>query len=49
MPKSIFPIVEKQDYINLHISAGFKLRCKIKKRSDSIKPFEKFWYGIFHK
>jgi len=49
MPKSIYPIVEKQAFLNLHISAGFKPRCKIQKRSDSTRSFEKFWYGIFQK
>ena len=49
MPKSIYPIVEKQAFLDLHISAGFKPRCKIEKRSDSTRSFEKFWYGIFQK
>jgi ubiquinone/menaquinone biosynthesis C-methylase UbiE len=49
MPKSIHPIAEKQNFLSLHVSAGFKPRCKIEKRSDSTRPFEKFWYGIFQK
>jgi ubiquinone/menaquinone biosynthesis C-methylase UbiE len=49
MPKSIYPIVEKQAFLHLHVSAGFKPRCKIQKRCDSTRSFEKFWYGIFQK
>jgi ubiquinone/menaquinone biosynthesis C-methylase UbiE len=49
MPKSIYPIVEKQAFLDLHVSAGFKPRCKIQKRSDTTRSFEKFWYGIFQK
>ena len=49
MPKSIYPIVEKQAFLDIHLSSGFKLRCKIQKRSDSTRSFEKFWYGIFQK
>jgi len=49
MPKSIYPIVEKWSFLNLHVSAGFKPRCKIEKRSDSARSFEKFWSGIFRK
>ena len=49
MPKSIYPIVEQQSFLNLHVSSGFKPRCKIQKRSDDARSFEKFWYGIFQK
>ena len=49
MPSSIYPIVKKQAFLNLHVSAGFKPCGKIGKRSDSSRPFEKFWYGIFQK
>ena len=49
MPKSIYPILEKQSFLNLHASAGFKPRCEIEKRSDRARSFEKFWYGIFQK
>ena len=49
MPKSIYPILEKQSFLKLHVSAGFKPRCEIEKRSDSARSFEKFWYGIFQK
>jgi ubiquinone/menaquinone biosynthesis C-methylase UbiE len=49
MPKSIYPILEKQSFLNLHVSAGFKPRCEIEKRSDRARSFEKFWYGIFQK
>jgi len=49
MPKSICPIVEKQSFLSLHVSAGFKPRGEIEKRSDSTRSFEKFWYGIFQK
>ena len=49
MPRSIYPVVGKQAFLNLHVSAGFKPRCKIEKRSDRTSSFEKFWYGIFQK
>jgi ubiquinone/menaquinone biosynthesis C-methylase UbiE len=49
MPRNIYPIVEKRSFLNLHGSAGFRPRSKIEKRSDSIRPFEKFWHGIFQK
>ncbi|MDH5793608.1 MAG: class I SAM-dependent methyltransferase [Candidatus Bathyarchaeota archaeon] len=49
MPRNIYPIVEKRSFLNLHVSAGFRPRSKIEKRSDSIRPLEKFWYGIFQK
>ena len=49
MPSSIYPIVKKQTFLNLHVSAGFKPRSKIEERSDSTRSFEKFWYGIFQK
>lgn len=49
MPSSIHPITRKEIFIKLHISAGFKPIIEVKKRSDSIKPFEKFWYGEFQK
>ena len=49
MPKSIYPIVKKQAFLDLHVSSGFKPRCKIQKRSDSTRSFEKFRYGIFQK
>jgi len=49
IPKSIYSIVEKQAFLGLHVSSGFKPRCKIQKRSDSTRSFEKFWYGIFQK
>lgn len=48
-PRSIHPIVKKQTFLNLHLSAGFKPRSEIEKRSDSTRPFEKFWYGKFQK
>jgi len=48
MPSSI-PIVKKSTFLNLHISAGFKPRGKIEESSDSARPFEKYWYGIFQK
>jgi len=49
MPRSIYPVVGKQAFLNLHVSAGFKPRCKIEERSDRTSSFEKFWYGIFQK
>lgn len=49
MPKSVYPIVEQQSFLTLHVSAGFKPRCKIEKRFDSARSFEKFWYGTFQK
>jgi len=49
MPSSIHPIVKKQTFLNLHISAGFKPRSRIEERSDNTRSFEKFWYGIFQK
>ena len=49
IPKSIYPIAKKQIFLNLHVSAGFKPRCEIEKRSDCTRSFEKFWYGIFQK
>ena len=49
MPSSIHPIVKKETFLTLHVSAGFKSRSKIEERSDSTRSFEKFWYGIFQK
>lgn len=49
MPKSICPIVEKQVFLSLHVSAGFKPHVEVEKRSDSTRSFEKFWYGRFQK
>lgn len=49
MPRSVYPIVEQRSFLTLHVSAGFKARCKIKKGSDSARSFEKFWYGAFQK
>lgn len=49
IPSSIYPITKKQNFLGLHISAGFKLYGKIEKKSDKNRPFEKFWYGIFQK
>ena len=49
MPKSVYPIVEKQSFSNLHVSAGFRPHAKIEKRSDSARSFEKFRFGIFQK
>jgi ubiquinone/menaquinone biosynthesis C-methylase UbiE len=49
MPRSIYPVVGKQAFLNLHVSAGFKPCCEIEERSDRTRSFEKFWYGIFQK
>ena len=49
MPGSIYPIVKKQTFLNLHISANLKPRRKIEERSDSLRSYEKFWYGLFQK
>lgn len=49
MPSSIYPVVEKQSFLNLHVSVGFKLLNEIEERSDSTISYEKFWYGTFQK
>jgi ubiquinone/menaquinone biosynthesis C-methylase UbiE len=49
MPSSIHPIMKKQTFLDLHVSAGFKPHSKIEERLDSTRLFEKFWYGIFQK
>ena len=49
MPRSIHPIIKKEIFIKLHISAGFKPLIKVERRSDSTILFEKFWYGEFRK
>jgi ubiquinone/menaquinone biosynthesis C-methylase UbiE len=49
MPSSIHPIVKKETFLSLHVSAGFKPHSKIEERSDSTRSFEKFWCGIFQK
>jgi ubiquinone/menaquinone biosynthesis C-methylase UbiE len=49
MPSSIHPIVKKDTFKSLHISAGFKPRSRIELSSDSARSFEKFWYGTFQK
>jgi ubiquinone/menaquinone biosynthesis C-methylase UbiE len=49
MPSSIHPIVKKETFLNLHVSAGFKPHSEVEEKSDSTSPFEKFWYGIFQK
>ena len=49
MPDSIHPISKKQTFLALHISAGFKLIGRIEQRSDTIRSFEKYWYGIYRK
>ena len=49
MPSSIYPIAKKETFLKLHKSAGFKPLTEIEKRSDSIMPHEKFWYGKFQK
>ena len=49
MPSSIHPIMKKEVFTYLHVSAGLKPRGKIEERSDDTRPFEKFWYGIFQK
>jgi ubiquinone/menaquinone biosynthesis C-methylase UbiE len=47
MPSSIYPVLRKSTFLNLHTSAGFKLRGKIEERSDSSRAYEKFWDGTF--
>jgi SAM-dependent methyltransferase len=49
MPNSIHPVIRKETFMNLHISAGFKPRGKIVEKSDTTRSFEKFWYGRFQK
>jgi len=49
MPSSIHPIMKKETFKNLHVSAGFKPRGRVEERSDECRSFEKFWYGIFQK
>jgi ubiquinone/menaquinone biosynthesis C-methylase UbiE len=49
MPSSINPIMKRETFMNLHVSAGFIPRGKIEERSDSTRTFEKFWCGIFQK
>lgn len=49
MPTSIHPIVKKEAFLNLHVSASFKPLSKIEERSDCPRSFEKFWYAIFQK
>jgi ubiquinone/menaquinone biosynthesis C-methylase UbiE len=49
MPRSIHPIVKKETFKDLHVTAGLKPRGKIEERSDSTRSFEKFWYGMFQK
>ena len=49
MPSSIHPIMKRETFMNLHVSAGFKPRGRIEERSDSTRTFEKFWCGIFQK
>jgi len=49
MPSTIHPIMKKETFKNLHVSAGFKPRGKIEERSDNTRSFGKFWYGIFPK
>jgi SAM-dependent methyltransferase len=49
MPASIHPITEKQTFLDLHVSAGFRPRYRIEERADSSVPYEKFWYGVFEK
>jgi ubiquinone/menaquinone biosynthesis C-methylase UbiE len=49
MPTSMHPIVKKESFKNLHVSAGLKPRSRIEQRSDGARSFEKFWYGTFQK
>ena len=49
MPNSIHPVAEKWEFLRLHVSAGFKPSSEIEERSDSTRPYEKYWYGIFQK
>lgn len=49
MPPSIYPIASQQNFLNLHVSAGFKPRDRIEEKSDSARPYEHFWWGIFKK
>ena len=49
MPPSIHPIASKETFLDLHLSAGFKPRGLIEEQSDSARPYEHFWYGIFKK
>jgi hypothetical protein len=49
MPKSTYPILERQSFLNLHVSAGFKPRCGIKKRSDRANRSRNSGTGYFKK
>jgi SAM-dependent methyltransferase len=49
MPSSIHPITTKQAFLDLHVSSGFKPRGMIEEKSDSSRPYEKYWYGVFQK
>jgi SAM-dependent methyltransferase len=49
MPSSVFPIATKQEFLGLHISAGFRPRGIIEERCDGARPYEKYWYGAFQK
>ena len=41
--------LKKEDFMRLHVSAGFKPRCEVEERSDVTNSFEKFWFGAFQK
>jgi ubiquinone/menaquinone biosynthesis C-methylase UbiE len=47
MPSSIHPVMKKETFMHLHVSAGFRQFRKIEERSDNTRHFEKFWYGVF--
>jgi len=49
MPNSIHPIMKREAFMDLHVSAGFIPRGSIEERSDNTRTFEKFWFGIFQK
>jgi ubiquinone/menaquinone biosynthesis C-methylase UbiE len=49
MPDTIYPILKESDFLNLHVSAGFKLCSRIVERSDTNMSYEKFWIGKFQR
>jgi ubiquinone/menaquinone biosynthesis C-methylase UbiE len=49
MPSSIHPIMKRETFMNLHVSAGFKPRGRVEERCDSTRTFEIFWVEYFRK
>jgi len=49
MPNSIYPVTTKEAFKKLHAQAGFKTIIEAEERTDTIIPYEKYWYGEFKK